>query len=196
MPSQSLTTWTNTRLSLLNAYDAECAAKFALAPVPNVAEEMLRGYVMLLSANLQGFCRDLYTECLMLVTVNAATLPMMGFIEAMGSAGQELNRANPKWKSIRSDFDRFGFDVGVALRIAAAATGGVTVPVHQLQLHHLAELNEWRNYAAHAMASPPGGVSLTLARVTGWKNSCNGIATRLDDVMYNQLSSLIGTGPW
>ena len=115
MPSQSLIRWTNVRLPRLSAYDAECALKFALAPTPPVAEEMLRGYVMLLSANLQGFCRDIYTESLMIVTVNAPTLQMMGFIEAMGSAGVELDRVNPKWKSIRADFDRFGFDVGAAL---------------------------------------------------------------------------------
>jgi len=82
---------------------------------------------MLLSANLQGFCRDIYTESLMIVTVNAPTLQMMGFIEAMGSAGVELDRVNPKWKSIRADFDRFGFDVGAALSTAAAAAGGVTL---------------------------------------------------------------------
>lgn len=83
MPSTALTQWTNHRLPRLNDYDSECTAKFLLAPPPAVAEEMLRGYVMLLSASLQGFCRDLYTECLMIVSVNAATVPMMGFTETI-----------------------------------------------------------------------------------------------------------------
>ena len=196
MPSTALTMWTNDRLPRLNAYDAECVAKFAIAPPPALADEMLRGYVMLLSANLQGFCRDLYTECLTIVTVNAGTLPMMGFIEAMGSAGLELNRVNPKWKSIRADFDRFGFDVGQALTAAAAAPGGVTKATHQLRLQHIAALNEWRNYAAHALTNPPIGGPLALATVTAWKNSCDGLATQLDGALYDQVLSLTGSPPW
>jgi hypothetical protein len=183
-------------LPRLNAYDAECAAKFALAPPPALADEMLRGYVMLLSASLQGYCRDLYTECLTIVTVHTATVPMMGFIEAMGSAGRELDRANPRWKSIRADFDRFGFDVGHALATAAAAPGGVTPAVHQRRLLHVGELNEWRNYAAHALTTPPASGPFVLRTVTVWKNSCHGLAVELDQVMYNQISALTGTAPW
>jgi hypothetical protein len=196
MPSAALTVWTTNRLLRLNAYDAECVVKFALAPLPALADEMLRGYVMLLSANLQGFCRDLYTESLTIVTINAANLPMMGFVEAMGSAGLELDRANPKWKSIRADFDRFGFDVGKALSSAAAGPGGVTTSVHQLRLQHVSALNEWRNYAAHALTTPPVGGPLALATVTDWKNSCDGLATQLDEALYNQLSTLTGAAPW
>jgi hypothetical protein len=63
--------WTNDRLPRQKGYDAECAAMFALALPTALAGEMLRGYVMLLSANLQGFCRDLYTECLTIIAVAA-----------------------------------------------------------------------------------------------------------------------------
>lgn len=196
MPSTALTQWTNHRLPRLNDYDSECTAKFLLAPPPAVAEEMLRGYVMLLSASLQGFCRDLYTECLMIVSVNAATVPMMGFIEAMGAVGVELNRVNPKWKSIRSDFDRFGFDLGAALARAAAAPGGVTAAVHQRRIQHVAALNEWRNYVAHALTTPPSGGPLMLATVVAWKNSCNGLATQLDEALYTQVMTLTGIAPW
>ena len=196
MPSAALTTWTTNRLPRLNAYDAECAAKFAVAPPPALADEMLRGYVMLLSANLQGLCRDLYTECVTIVAIEAPTIPMTGFVEAMGSAGLELNRVNPKWESIKADFDRFGFDVGDALDIAAAAPGGVTLAVHQLRLNHVAALNKWRNYAAHAHTTTPAGGPLVLGVVTSWKNSCDGLATQLDAALYNQVMALTGKAPW
>jgi hypothetical protein len=43
--------------------DAQCAASQVLAPPnPRLVDENLRGYVVLLSAHFQGFCRDLYTE--------------------------------------------------------------------------------------------------------------------------------------
>ncbi len=196
MPSTALTMWTNDRLPRLNGYDAECAAKFAPGPPTALADEMLRGYVMLLSANLQGFCRDLYTECLTIVAVNAATIPMMGFIEAMGAAGLELDRVNPKWRSIRADFDRFGFDLGTALLTAAAAPGGVTTATYQLRLQHIAALNEWRNYAAHSLTAPSASGPLVLATVTAWKNSCDGLATQLDEALYNQVMALTGSPPW
>ena len=64
MPSASLLGWRNDRMLRLGAVEAQCAACLVLAPPqPNLVEENLRGYVLLLSAHFQGFCRDLYTEC-------------------------------------------------------------------------------------------------------------------------------------
>lgn len=52
--------WQNDRMHRLGEVDAQCAASLALAPPqPNLVEENLRGYVLLLSAHFQGFCRDL-----------------------------------------------------------------------------------------------------------------------------------------
>ena len=61
------------RMLSLQEIDTQCATSLGLAPPnPRLSEENLRGYIVVLSAHFQGFCRDLYTECAQIV---AATLP-------------------------------------------------------------------------------------------------------------------------
>src|SRR5437764_1450832 len=63
MPSAALLHWQNERMPRLNEIDTQCAASLAQArPNPRLVDENLRGYVVLLSAHFQGFCRDLYVE--------------------------------------------------------------------------------------------------------------------------------------
>jgi hypothetical protein len=68
MPSASLLKWQNVRLPRLGHTDAQCAASIAAVP-SNAAliDENLRGYVLLLAAHFQGFCRDLHTECAQII---------------------------------------------------------------------------------------------------------------------------------
>ncbi len=71
-------------------------------------QESLQGYVMLVSGHFQGFCRDLYTECFQncAAVVSAA---MRTTIQAQFAARLALDTGDPTIKSIRSDFERFGF---------------------------------------------------------------------------------------
>jgi hypothetical protein len=63
MPSASLQRWTNDRLPRLAVIEAQCAASVAaLPPNPYLSEENLLGYVVLLTAHFQGYCRDLHSE--------------------------------------------------------------------------------------------------------------------------------------
>ena len=63
MPSAALMKWQNERRPSLAHVDAQCAASVAAVPA-NVAliDENYRGYVLLLAAHFQGFCRDFHTE--------------------------------------------------------------------------------------------------------------------------------------
>jgi len=64
VPSVAFTRWQTDRLTRLNEVESHCAVIDALAPAnPTFLEEVLRGFVLHLSAHFQGFCRDLYTEC-------------------------------------------------------------------------------------------------------------------------------------
>ena len=75
MASRSLIRWHSLRLSGLAVLDTQLAA---CPPGGVLAEENLRGLVMLLSAHFQGFCRDLYTEC---VTAAVNAMPTnVGFM--------------------------------------------------------------------------------------------------------------------
>jgi hypothetical protein len=188
MPSHALQSWQNDRLPRLNAIDAQCDAVFALAPPnPDLADENLRGYVMLLSAHFQGFCRDLHTECVMVLATSAPpTLRVV--IQAMGIARRELDGANPRFQSLREDFGRFDVSLSVALSANPSNAPRLTLLDH---------LNKWRNYAAHHKTTlPADGGPFTLVTVRTWKAACDALAAELDGVMYNELSRIVGRPPW
>jgi hypothetical protein len=61
------------------------------------------------------------------------------------------------------------------------------------------QVSEWRNKAAHQGTQPLGeGVptALTLPIVQGWRASCDGLATSLDEIMRDQLLRIMGVAPW
>jgi hypothetical protein len=190
MPSVALTRWQTDRMPRLGHLDEHCVALFALPPAgpPQLAEESLQGYVMLVSGHFQGFCRDLYTECAQLC---AAAVPatMRTTIQAQFAAELCLNKGNPTAEHIRKDFERFSF----LLDLAGAAPG------NPQRVTHLSHLNFWRNVVAHQRAStpPPGApVVLTLGDIQAWRASCDGLATSLDNIMRQELTRILGAAPW
>lgn len=185
MPSASLLRWQNDRLPNLAEVEAQCAASLALAP-PNarLADENLRGYVLLLSAHFQGFCRDLYTESAQVV-VSRVRPTLQVLIQAQFTAHRRLDHGNPTHQNLQADFERFGFD----LDLEAAD------PANALRLDHLFALNRWRNSAAHH-GILPAGPPLGLPLLQTWKDTCAALATWLDGIMYNQLLRILRRAPW
>jgi hypothetical protein len=179
MPSLSLLRWQNDRMLRLAEVGAQCAASLVLTPPqPNLVDENLRGYVLLLSAHFQGFCRDLYTEGAQSIVAKVrASLRVL--IKAQFTAGRKLDHGNPNLKNLREDFERFSFVLDL---------GGAD-PANPLRLTHLDELNRWRNVAAHHGTIPVGVPPLSLPLLQTWRNSCDGLATSLDAVLYNELLS-------
>jgi hypothetical protein len=109
MPSTSLRHWQNDRMPRLRAIDAQCASSLALAPPnPNLVEENLRGYIVLLSAHFQGFCRDLYTESAQVIAAKVRP-SLQVLIQAQFTAHCALDRGNPNHHNLKGDFRRFGF---------------------------------------------------------------------------------------
>jgi hypothetical protein len=165
--------------------DVQCAASLVLAlPQPNLVEENLRGYVLLLSAHFQGFCRDLYSECADIIVsrVRASLRPL---ILTQFTANLKLDHGNPNLQNLKQDFERFL----ISLDLAGA---GAANPARLLDL---AGLNQWRNVAAHH-GNVPAGAPLSLASIGGWRNSCAGLATSLDAIMYNELRIILRRAPW
>lgn len=157
MPSAALRQWQNDRTPRLREIDAQCAASLLLVP-PNhhLADENLRGYVVLLSAHFQGYCRDLYTEAAQVIASKVRpTLQVL--IQDQFSAHRKLDAGNPNIDHIATDFNRFGFDLRAKLTVD---------PANAARRQDLAMLNKWRNYAAHqGTIAPPGGpLSLTALR--------------------------------
>jgi hypothetical protein len=187
MPSASLQHWQNHRMPRLQQIETQCAASLALAPPnPHLTEENLRGYVVLLSAHFQGFCRDLYTEAAQIIASKVRpTLQVL--IQDQFSAHRTLDHGNPSADNLARDFNRFRFN----LKTALAAD-----PANALRRQHLAALNQWRNVAAHQGTTLPPGGPLILATLRVWRQSCDGLATSLDGIMYNQPRKLLRRNPW
>jgi hypothetical protein len=166
--------------------DAQCAVSIALAPPrPYLVEENLRGYVLLLSAHFQGFCRDLHTESALTI-VSRVRASLQVLIQAQFTNRRWLDRGNPNLQNLREDFGRFNF----VLDLAGAD------PANPGRVTDLGLLNEWRNVAAHHGRIPTGLPSLTLPLIQRWRNACDGLAISLDEIMYNELRTILRRAPW
>jgi hypothetical protein len=177
--------WQNERMSRLTEVDTQCAASLALVPPqPNLVEENLRGYVLLLSAHFQGFCNDLYTECARIVVLRARA-SLQPLIFAQFTANRKLDHGNPHIQNLRGDFERFGFTLDLASADPANPAG----------LVNLVALNRWRNVAAH-YGDIPAGLPLDLPSLRAWRNSCDGLAASLDQILYNELRRILRRAPW
>jgi hypothetical protein len=170
----------------LAAIDAQCATSLASVPPPHdLIDENLRGYVLLLSAHFQGFCRDLHTECAQVVA-SKVRARLQVLIQTQFTVHRKLEHGNPNLQNLREDFERFEFTLDL----------GASDPANPARLTDLGVLNRWRNVAAHhgkiSTALPPLGLPLLQT----CRNSCDGLTTSLDTIMYNQLRRILRRAPW
>jgi hypothetical protein len=184
MPSAALLQWQNDRLPRLQQVDLQCAACLAAVPPnPHLIDENLRGYVVLLSAHFQGFCRSLNAECAQIIAskVRRSLRPL---VQAQFTADRSLDHGNPNLENLKKDFKRFGFILDQAAD-----------PANLPRLQDLVALNRWRNVAAH-QGIIPAGAPLSLPIVQAWRHACDELATSLDAIMYNELRKLLRRSPW
>lgn len=185
MPSASLLYWQNERMSRLQQVDLQCAASLATVP-PNahLIDENLRGYVVLLSAHFQGFCRDLCTEAAVVIASKVRP-SLQVLIQNQFTTHRKLDHGNPTHDHLKEDFKRFG--LALDLRVD---------PVNRPRLDDLSVLNKWRNVAAHQGTTVRTGIPLDLPSLRTWRTSCDGLVSSLDDILYNQLRKILRRNPW
>lgn len=106
-------------------------------------------------------------------------------IQEQFRAHRSLDHGNPNLDNIRRDFNRFGFSLDLQ----------ATDPANAARLHHLKEMNLWRNIAAHQSVVPPGGLP-SLSELRAWVGPCDGLATSLDGIIYNQLRRILRRSSW
>jgi hypothetical protein len=172
-------------MARLQQIDLQCAASLAAVPTnAHLIDENLRGFVVLLSAHFQGFCRDLYTEAAQVIAskVRPTLRPL---IQEQFTAHRKLDRGNPSLDHLKEDFKRFGFNLELARD-----------PGNAPRLTNLAALNKWRNVAAHQGPTPPAGAPLNLPALQAWRVSCDELAALLDAILYNQLQRILRRAPW
>jgi hypothetical protein len=184
VPSASLLQWQNDRMARLQQVDLQCAASLIAAP-PNahLIEENLRGYVVLLSAHFQGFCRDLYTEAAQIIA--SKVRPSLGpLVQRQFTAHRKLDHGNPTHDHLKAGFERFGLKLDLTVD-----------PANVPRLTHLSALNKWRNVAAH-QGTAPAGIPLDLPSLQTWRSSCDGLALSLNGIVYDQLRKILRRAPW
>jgi hypothetical protein len=185
-PSQSLQEWNSTRQSRLTKLDSQCVWAAGLVPAdPEMLAEHLRAYVTLLSAHFQGFCRDLYTEATLKVVARIKQVGLRPIVQAQFAAGLRLEKGNATLEALEKDFLRFG--------IAKLPTVLGTDQPARTHKRHLQAMIECRNKCAHGEPEIP---ELQLDNIRAWRDSCDWLASRLNEVVYDKLRVGLRAAPW
>jgi hypothetical protein len=193
MPSSSLQHWSAERASALT--DLENAHRSVRGSGPGAraaAQQINQAYTMLLSAQFQGFCRDLHEECAGFLVMPVAGPDLREMVWTNLVFGRRLDCGNPNPGNIGADFGRFN------LAFWSLVDGHR--PENATRRAALEELNEWRNAIAHQDFSTAmlraGRPNLTLAHVRLWRKACEGLARSFDEVLRDHLRVLTGSAPW
>jgi hypothetical protein len=191
MPSRALRSWLRVRLSALDEIERAHRSVGGTGPGRRHATQQLNhAYAILLSAQFQGFCRDLHDECINCLVQSLSPASLRTTLEESLGWGRKLKTGNPNPGNIGSDFNRFDIEFWVEVRRADARTDS--------RFDRLEELNRWRNAVAHQDFDPRvlGPELLRLEKVQGWRSACEGLAISFDRVMRVHLHALTGNSPW
>jgi len=192
MPSASLRKWMSERIvSLDEIENAHAMVGGSERGRRYATQQINQAYVMLLSSQYQGFCRDLHTECAFALTDAIPSASLRAVMRAEFVRDRKLDRGNPNPGNIGADFNRFGL-------LFWAAVGTQDQRNRQRQAA-LVLLNDWRNAIAHQDFDPGrlGGVTvIRLDQVRRWRSVCHNLADSFDEVMRGYIQTINGTSPW
>jgi hypothetical protein len=162
-----------------------------------------RGYLVLLSAEFQGFCRELHIEAIDTLMDHVDKLTAQAQPPAVANLGvvlrqristhRKLETGNPNAGNIGADFN--------FLFVTQTVWSAVALKPQQDDLE---DMNHWRNAIAHhdykkPVCMTPSGTYRTsplLRDCQRYRRVCEQLAPRLDDVVGSELGSLIGRRPW
>jgi hypothetical protein len=192
MPSTALQQWRTVRAAALDEIEQAHASVGGSGPGRRYATQQInQAYAMLLSSQLQGFCRDLHTECVEHAVRCLAPTAWQQIVQAEFTLYRKLDTGNPNPGNLGADFGR----LGIELWDEVVASD----PRNAQRRILLQELNEWRNAIAHQSFDPQrlgGRTTLHLGDVRRWRASCDQLAVAFDGVMQVHLRMLTGVSPW
>ena len=198
MASDALRIWRTARRESLDEVEAAHAAVGGIGPGRRTATQQLnRAYVLALSSQFQGFCRDLHGEAAEALLSHLSAAGVAGEVVDVArlsfAEGRKLARGNPNAGNIGSDFAGLGLPK-VWDRVRALDKRNVA------RQKHLAIFMSWRNAVAHDDFSKPSELgditTLRLSHVRAWRAACDGLATSLDEAVVSGLSGLLPQRPW
>lgn len=190
MPSLSYRRWASTRAAALDEIEAAHAAVGAASRGGFATRQVNHAYTLLLSAEFQGFCKDLHRECLEhLLTV--IPVGLQDYVRKQFLLNRLLDRGNPNPGNIGADFSRFG------IKFWPSVTTAEPRATDWQEL--LDRLNLWRNAIAHHDYDPSrlgSRMVLTVAEVRSWRRACRGLARAFDSVLRAYMTHTVGTPAW
>jgi hypothetical protein len=191
MPSNSLRLWRTARRRELDEVEAAHASVGGSGPGRRSATLQLNySYALLLSANFQGFCRDLHTEAANYLVAWLTTSPFQPTLREFFISNRKLDTGNPNPGNIGSDFARFGPNFLFWGAVKTLSSKNIA------RRAKLDEMNLWRNAIAHQDFSRLPGRNLRLERVRSWRRACDRLALEFDRVINSQLVFATNTVPW
>jgi hypothetical protein len=193
MPSLALQRWRTDRSATLDEIERVHRSVGSTGRGRRSATQQLnQAYVLLLSSQFQGFCRDLHTECAVAITRILPSADLQRLMDDGLVLGRKLDAGNPNPGNIGADFNRFG-QLFWALVDAAH-------PRNARRKTLLEQMNRWRNAIAHNAFEPgmlrSGRPVLSLAEVRRWRKACAGLARWFDRIMRSRLRAVTGLNPW
>ena len=191
MPSVSYRRWRTVRATVLDDIEAARTTIRGTGRVRRSAMQQInRAYAVLLSAEFQGFCKDLHRECAEHFT-SLVPLAIKDVIEQQFLSHRLLDRGNPNPGNVGADFNRLGLKLFDEVAQADPR-------VYEWR-RSLEQLNDWRNAIAHHEFDPPrlgGTIQLRLALVRTWRAACENLARVFDEVLGRHLESKTGVKAW
>jgi hypothetical protein len=192
MPSDALLAWQTNRMARLQNVEADCLHLEGLhAADPGRVQEYIRSYVVLLSAEFQGFCRDLHYECAAKLVLSVTPLALQDVLRSQCVFRLKLDTGNANPGNLGDDFNRYQFKFWAAVLALD--------PRHEPRKNRLDMLNTWRNAIAHHDYDPAalgGTATLTIPQVRDWRTDCDALATAFDTVVRDHLQATTGVSPW
>jgi hypothetical protein len=193
MPSSSLQRWFAERAaSLADIENAHRSVRGSGPGARAATQQINQAYAVLLSAQFQGFCRDLHSECADYLVGPVADPDLREMLLDNLIFGRRIDRGNPNPGNIGSDFSRLGLSFWSL--VDARRFGN---PVRRAALD---QLSDWRNAIAHqdfsAAMLRAGRPHLALAQVRAWRRACDGLVRAFDEVLRDHLETLTGSAPW
>jgi hypothetical protein len=193
MPSSSLQHWFAERSAALA--DLETAHRSVRGSGPGAraaAQQINQAYTMQLSAQFQGFCRDLHSEWARCLVRPVAAPDLREMLWDNLVFGRRLDRGNPNPGNIGADFGRFN--------LAFWSLVDADRPENATRRAALDEVNEWRNAIAHQDFSTSmlraGRPNLALTQVRLWRKPCDGLVRSFDEVLRDHLRVFTSSAPW
>jgi hypothetical protein len=180
MPSLSLQRWFGERAGPLDDLaNAHRSVRGSGAGARAAAQQINQAYAVLVSAQFQGFCRDLHSECADHLVTPVADPDLRELLRDNLLFGRKIDRGNPNPGNLGSDFNRFS--------LAFWSLVDAHHSRNPARKSALEELNDWRNAIAHqdfpASMLKGGRPNLTLAQVQTWRKACDGLARSFVDVL-------------